>query len=346
MDSNIMFSNTEFDFQMRIDKTQPVFQMLFYASKSVTKSTRRYQKLPEILGSVAGMIQFIMFICSLVTNLVTYVSTLKYIVNNLYLFPNIIEENLKRTHKKTRGISSYFTKIKRKFGKGKKKTTLGFENPIQTGLAISARDPPPVNKGLEMPAADIQISIPNHITSSVSFRQDPLIPNTVFHSKVSNFHLAISNQTNIVCGKYENKSSDPNQIIMVKDLKEDSFCLEHFSEEKEQSSLPKEDLQTGRNNQKILTSSNIEDLKTKMDEKTKKMNRLNSFLKKKTVVNLMDSEQFHKNHLKLSCIQYLYFILRNLFFSEKPLKHQLISKAEHAYQKDLDIVNIDCYKTS
>ena len=89
IDSKIMFNSLDYDFQMRADITQPIFQALFFAGREKLLCSRRYQKLPEILGSLTGMCHLLMFFCFFMINLVTYISTLKYLLNKLYCFPDI-----------------------------------------------------------------------------------------------------------------------------------------------------------------------------------------------------------------------------------------------------------------
>ena len=85
--SNIMFQSKENDFLTRSNPLDPYAQIMFFASKEEVKCSRKYQKLPEILGSLTGMTHLIMFFCMLISNLATYLSTLETLSNHLYVFP-------------------------------------------------------------------------------------------------------------------------------------------------------------------------------------------------------------------------------------------------------------------
>ena len=64
--SNIMFQSKESDFLLRSSALDPYAQMMFFASKEEVKCTRKYQKLPEILGSLTGITHLIMFFSMLI----------------------------------------------------------------------------------------------------------------------------------------------------------------------------------------------------------------------------------------------------------------------------------------
>ena len=104
--SDIKFQSKESDFLLRTSKLDPYVQILVYASKEEVKCTRKYQKLPEILGSLTGSTHLIMFFGMLVCNLNTYIQTLVAFSNRLYVFPK-----LERNSKKNREMSTNDAKI-------------------------------------------------------------------------------------------------------------------------------------------------------------------------------------------------------------------------------------------
>ena len=83
--SNFLFDSKDFDFILR-KNSYPLGQYNIFASKTMEKNSRRYETLPEALGSLVGIAHLIMAICFLVTNLVTHVSTLRFVLNQLYRF--------------------------------------------------------------------------------------------------------------------------------------------------------------------------------------------------------------------------------------------------------------------
>ncbi len=261
VESNIMFDSKEFDFQIRSDKTQPVFQILFFASKEVVKSTRRYQKLPEILGSIAGMIQFIMIFCTLIVKLATYVSTLNYITNKLYFFEEIQTQKHENTNQLilTNSIMKSKTELETEFPKK-------FVSPL--------KEPSLQNK-------DSQINSSN--------------------------------------------------ALFPKTLKQDSFVLEHFSEENE----IRKNENDGTKTEEFKIKKND---KIKPEKKPKKITLLKLFQKKKKNFDSMKADKNPKNYFTLSYFEYIWFKLAKIFFKKTP-KEKLIYQTEMAFMNDMDIVN-------
>ena len=89
IDSKIMFNSKEIDFTTRQSALDPLVQYLIFASKEEVICTRRYQKLPEILGSLVGMMQLIMLFLSFAPYCTMYITTLEDFLNSLYIFPEI-----------------------------------------------------------------------------------------------------------------------------------------------------------------------------------------------------------------------------------------------------------------
>ena len=365
IDSNIMFDTKDFDFQIRTDKTQPVFQFLFQASKSEAKCTRRYQKLPEILGSMAGMINLVMLICSMVTNLVNYVSTLKYVINKLYFFPDIITNNEKL--KKAQGKNYKITNNKNQKNKSKfkqkdkdkdptiknsiqnsfaKRKTSNFEISLQNQTRVNSLPQNPFNIRRYSKAQGINFKNPVPISNKSSliyFNHDPETSNSENQINTKDIEIIIPDQALLGLQKKHTTSQ------IFNDRKSDSISLKHFSDEKKKESnknkliyrKPFNSLTKSRTLEpKFQNSANLLDFKYKIDERTRKMKQFKNFIKKKKPIDSMHSEKNNKNQLKLSCFQYLIFIFCSLFFSKKSPQHQVISKAEKAYKKDMDIVSI------
>ena len=290
--SDIMFDSKEFDFQMRSDKAQPVFQMLFFASKELVKCTRRYKKLPDILGSVAGTMQFIMIFCKLITKLVIYVSTLNYITNKLYYFPDMSNQR----------------------GEKKEKKKLININTINNLNSIIKRTSIMKNKKMEpsLEIKDLQLK-----------------------NMVSNFKEPTNE---------EKKNSADN---FFKNLKQDSFVLEHFSEENQipidlEKNLKTDDIPFKESKKIDIKNQalSIEEIKiTKLKKKPKKKTNLFYFLKKKKVNDSLIQKKNVKNNFNMSWFEYLIFFFTKSFFKNTP-KKQIILETEKAFMNDMDIVNI------
>ena len=99
LQKNFMFERQQLDFQLRANSAEPILRWIMLASKSTIQCTRKYQKLPETLASLGGMLHLFTVICFSFTNLVTYVVSIKYILNEFYNF-EIPKKNEKRKSKK------------------------------------------------------------------------------------------------------------------------------------------------------------------------------------------------------------------------------------------------------
>ena len=77
------------DVGMRRSQKEVVGQIVLYASHDLDQNARRYQSLTEVLAYMAGLANFYILICSLVTNIQNYLQSLKIILNYLYFFPKL-----------------------------------------------------------------------------------------------------------------------------------------------------------------------------------------------------------------------------------------------------------------
>lgn len=163
--SDFMFHSKESDFLSRTTLIDPYAQFTFFASKEEVRCTRRYQKLPEILGSLTGIAHLIMFICMLVSNLGTYISTLETISNQLYVFPDIQQKKIIENNQQIQ-------KHKMQFSNKKRLLTMIMEKPIFSPHVISSNNKDDIQSSriINFAAPDIQIekkSFPNALTASI-----------------------------------------------------------------------------------------------------------------------------------------------------------------------------------
>ena len=120
--SNFLFSSTEFDFQIRQNQNQPVYQYLFFSSKDEVRYMRRYQTVAEFLGGFAGVAKLISIICAIFINNFIYIDTLKHILNNIYAFPpyvnkKTLKKTIKKINKKTKSIELTESKLPKPYTK-------------------------------------------------------------------------------------------------------------------------------------------------------------------------------------------------------------------------------------
>ena len=268
--SNFMFHSKETDFLSRTTLIDPYAQFLFFASKEEVRCTRRYQKLPEILGSLTGIAHLIMFICMLVSNTGTYISTLETISNQLYVFPDLKQKKIIENDRAQ--------KQKMQFSNKKRLLGMIMEKPIFSPHVISLNTKDDIQSSRIMNfASDIQIE-----KKSITILPKP--------SLKSNFFNELQSQ----------KSSEKK-------------C---FGE---------------KGDNEIDSTKRLEPAKSKFGLK---------FTKKNGGDNINIPSETKKNRLQLSFFGYLEYIFRTILCLKKLPEHLIISKAENAFRKDLDIVNI------
>ena len=76
-ETDFMFDKNTLDYELRKNSSDPLMKWMIFASKNKVMCSRKYQKLPEVLASLSGVLQFAILFLFLLTNLVTYVSSLK-----------------------------------------------------------------------------------------------------------------------------------------------------------------------------------------------------------------------------------------------------------------------------
>lgn len=84
--TDISYASKDYDFQTRVNWNSPAFQFLLYASKEKLVVNRRYQKLPEILGSLVGVAQTIGVFCFILAKIFMNLKIVPQILNELYYF--------------------------------------------------------------------------------------------------------------------------------------------------------------------------------------------------------------------------------------------------------------------
>lgn len=318
-ESNFLFSTKEFDFLIRRDSNQPVFQYLFFSSKEEIRYFRRYQTIADFLGGFAGVAKLISIICGIFVNNFLYIDTLKHILNKIYAFPYYVNEK----------ISKKIHKLKNKVEK------TDFTTFCQSQERSSFTKAP-----------FIQMSQRNSLNTTImDKRGSTKIPKHFQKDKIEK--SIFTTQSENTCDQIIKTISESPGNAYKKELEKDSFVLEHFSK----TSIPPE--KDPKPNIKINLvdtqdcGQKINDLKKvdspfscsqrkenlKSEPKKKKLKeRIVSFFKRKKDGNM-------QNKLHFSYWDYFSLIF-DVFKSEKSFKHKLIRKAEKTYKEDLDIVGL------
>ena len=86
LQTSIVLDKNRQDYELRKSDSDPFAKWYFLASKEEIKATREYQKLPEIVADLAGMVQLEILLCFFFTNIITYISSFRIMVHKLYDF--------------------------------------------------------------------------------------------------------------------------------------------------------------------------------------------------------------------------------------------------------------------
>lgn len=111
-ESSITFDRIWQDFELRKKDSDPLVRWMIMASKDVVKCSRKYQRLPEVLGSLAGLIQSMIIVCLLFTSSANHIAALIHILNSLYYFEDTAENESKKKKKTEKKHEEYSLKIK------------------------------------------------------------------------------------------------------------------------------------------------------------------------------------------------------------------------------------------
>ena len=347
--SDIMFASIEFDFQSRIDESPPIFQMLFYASKEKVLCSRRYQKLPETLGSLTGMTHLIMFSCILATKLVTHVKTLKKILNKLYVFPKHLRKKSKKT-KKLKTLNENSLKSSKNETLSNKEKTQIFTLEMPKNEIHSINSDHKSNKKISQifeskQKDDVLTSKENKMEDNLRFQTLILEENS--KNQIFTLEMQKNESESITIDKKSNQNID-SQILECKEkkedfkkiednlkiqeqvgLKHDSFVLEHFS----QNSIG------NRNNEMYEVKKNVQKEQNVNENSRSKKKKKTTFLRFFSKTDKSDRIT-EKNKLQLSSFEYLWYHLCKIMRFKKTYKQKIIYEAENTFKAELDIVNI------
>lgn len=334
---NFMLDSKQFDFQLRSDPTQPTYQYIFYASKQQVLATRRYQKLPEILGGLAGMMHLLVISSMLLANLATYIDTLKLVLNRVYVFPKIISKKGKKSKKAQKKLQKEEKEEITMHVKNIQETAKmeDFDNRLITIRNVRTLETDHKNK------EPLDQNSPSNVADKPEILMEQNIQNT---DKQENIKSLFNNNSEI-------SFSAENQVPR-KDLKEDSFILEHQSidlekaEKTENFQLANVNISTrmketfGHVNLKETSSLKLEQSQSKVLNKG-----ISNFFRKNrkdTKSYITEIKKPTENNLQFSFLDYAWYIICKLFRNAKTLspKHKIIKKAEETFRKDVDCINI------
>lgn len=338
----IMFNRKEYDVIMRKSIGYPFVNMYLYASKEEVKCSRRYQKLPDVLGSLAGIAHLIMFFCMLVSSLIVYISTLEFVVNRLYIFPEISKK-----HKKIYKRSKLKLLNPKPILEISKSSCTVYEDSFNKSIIPNILMPPNLREKQHTPSLIYQEDKDNTL-SPPKIKEKSTLPSLILHDEsdlTKKEELSAFNFNEIL----SKKDDSFNENVLKTTIKQfDSAADEILTSPDKRSPemKPKKSLSmkpSTFNNYKIhippkRKESRLSNLKIQINHKIDKIKSL--MHRKPSIFQTFFSMQDQKNTLKLSIFEYLFYLFSMLFCFKKSCKQQLISKAEKAFRQDLDIVSI------
>ena len=206
------FSSRDFDFQMRVNQTQPIYQYLFFSSKDEISYMRRYQTVSEFLGGFAGVAKFISIFCGIFVNNFLYINTLKHILNKIYGFPDYANR---------RKSTGKIKLKKQKDGSSILKSFKSNESKISKTIASQALQPLQLhNKEINDPNKDIHLIIENRLTTEKELMKTQNVDTFGLETEGIKSPMNLNDKQSIDVCK-----------ILKKEIKKDSFFLDHFSED-------------------------------------------------------------------------------------------------------------------
>ena len=299
-ENNFLKDNYNFDFSMRKDNGV-LSEIIFYASHDSQQNVRRYENLSEALASLAGMANFFMFFCFLITNFQSYAQTLKIILNSLYYFPNIEKKrNLKDSKNQDNIIERKTPDI------GRSIMCLNIPNPLNTKAQMEEKRKESIKKE-DKPNDESKMHYNTFDSHEINMNRT---------LKITRFNL-----------------DHPIQ----KNQSDDEFYLEHYSLPSYINNQ-QEILQNSKNNSNLEDSILKKSGFTfKSLYKTKQnLSKFLAFLFKDNHAN----EKTRTNQLSLGFFEYLYYYIKLLFRCKQTKKQRLIGKANELFTEELDVIKI------
>lgn len=318
--SSVMFQTKETDFLLRQNRLDPYIQFLVHASKEEVKCTRKYQKLPEALGSLAGMALFFTIICMIIGNLIADFTFLKSLSNKLYVFPEFDNQKTKINEKSK----------KKKLLDLKQKPTLD----VKENENLSPETTPQNDQPATLKTNDTKEIVSNNnderIRSPVNFKQEPLELENFCQISPGEPHLEADFKINI---KALSKEKSYEEIDETKTKNPEESPNSINSNLKAMGSL------TDFIKQGQAKSNDITEEKEKNTAETLKYDSSKAILDLQKAENLLFVEP-KKNNMKLSFYEYLRYLIIMFFGVKKSPKQEIINKSVKAIRKDINIVNI------
>ena len=325
------FESLQQDLITRAADSMQLVVISFWGTNKIDRITRRYEKLPDSLGQLVGMANFLSIIGFLIANSKIEFQTLKTLLNKLYLVPSKKKTGSKKMNIKKNNKEKNLKEISRTktiFSNKKENDHKEIFNLDIKGSFDSM-----------LPKEDSIAKMQSISKFNKIIKSNESVYSKKISQKVENEQKPITMQENEPITKQENEKFNfkPQKKEEVED---DSFVLEHYSINSEQK-IPK----TENKNKKIENvDSKFEDessLKVQkgggvdQNTKSKKMNKINTFTENLTkffIKNNNVPDMKNANNIHFTFLDYM---------AHKTIrKNKNISKLESVYNKEIDIVRI------
>jgi len=307
--TNAMLDENLPDFSFRKNTFDPYVMWVIMASKETTICNRKYQRLPEVLGSLAGLFQTQIIICMVFTSLATHVSTLNHILNKLYYFEDQTSENLKTKKRKQRKKSPLDGSAISMNGLEQKAENNNFVT-IELAQEQHPRISLPESSPLQTPfGPKNETQSKNNCLLSAETRRENQKTITTQNDMIENSEKVIMIKRTLI-----NQNDLPQNLIEINEI--------NSKKERDQNEIieEKKNLANVCTNKEIIIPQAIDLILLRQKENKEIESNEGSF--------------------SLSCFEYLRYLCRKLCCSKKTDKEKLIEKAEEAFINELDVVHI------
>lgn len=341
--SDIMIDKKTTDFRLRARDTDSFFTVALFASKEKYISSRRYQKIPEVLAEISGLTQFFIIIFGVLTRFVIYVETLNKIISKLYVFPKVEKKrkrskknSLKKNHKSPQDNNNLNPK-----NNNTKEMIINNNIDFDTKnnfCEITTKKPKSQEDAIKTNHVFIEITEKKPNKSPKEFSQESsnkiyqsrLEPKLLIDDPIVFEAFSLDKENEIIENQKQIENYDHKLESKTKLASFDQNPI--ISCEITQKNFP--------NVQSInITKSTTKSLFSKIIDKSKEISQKFSNRNKSNLKKTKETKNF-----QLSIFDYLQFLLCKLlrFICQRKLSefHEIIKLAEKTYKNDMDSMNI------
>lgn len=347
-ESATLFDYKENDYKIRSSPFDSYIQVFLYSSRNEIYWTRRYQKLPETIASLFGTVNLLVLPWYLPSYFIIYISTLRLILSKLYIFPDLkkkrnLSKIMKNNTPKEKLTNSLDGKTK-KSSKSKDKSKDDFLFPqffssSTKNFHQKQHSESNLKKAFDIKNGSKKCDERGSI-EILPFKSERTPRLSSMQKKPESYEIKHFNDTipDTIPEKNSHQLKTNQSPTNRKELTDDSFILEHYSEMKDSNTLKK--IEPNLNLPFQIQVTKKESNVSSLPMAPSRLFRIKTFLKNRhSIFSVFKNEK--KNTLdKFSYWDYIIYVFKTIFFMEKSPKEKLIAEAEKTYRKDMDVTNI------